>query len=65
MRLRNSTSYRFFLRMELCGSSLEALKSKGCHFDETTLTRVLNQVRFCVWQSLLARHCYRLNSRGV
>jgi hypothetical protein len=44
MAFKKPTAYRCFLRTELCGSSLAALKRSGHTFTEAMLRCILNQV---------------------
>jgi serine/threonine protein kinase len=45
MAYKNETTYRFFLRMELCGDSLAMMKKRRHSFSEEELTCILRQVR--------------------
>lgn len=57
MEFRNETFYRFFMRLELCGSSLAALKQGGHAFTEGELVAILRQVR-CAY--LVLEYCCTL-----
>lgn len=62
MTFKNETFYRFFLRMELCGSSLHTLLRQRHSFTEQELTCILQQVRMRLQVTQVRVHLPRFAS---